>query len=75
MEHPEPLQRSIEILKRLDSNSYYYMIHRKEPVPLLALASEYNLNFISKLEKDDNWHILISPNSNINLEEFIILGE
>ena len=75
MEHPEPLQRSIEILKKLDNNSYYYMLHRKEPVPLLALASEHNLNFISKFEKDNNWHILISPNNDINLEEFIELRQ
>jgi len=71
MEHPEPLEKSIDILKSLDNNSYFYMLHRKEPIPLLALARKYKLNFISKLQKDENWHILISPNSNVVLSEFI----
>ncbi len=73
LEHPKPLERSIEILKSLDEMSYLYMLHRKEPIPLLALANEHKLNVISKLERDGNWHILISPNSNVILEEFIEL--
>jgi len=71
MEHPEPLEKSIDILKNLDENSYLYMLHRREPIPLLALASEHSLNFISKFIEDNYWHILISPNRDINLEEFI----
>ena len=70
LEHPEPLKQAIEILKNLDQESYLYMLHRKEPIPLLALASEHRLNNISK-EEDSNWHILISPNSEVNLEEYI----
>jgi len=71
LEHPEPLERSIAILKELDENSYFYMLHRKEPIPLLALASEHNLNFISQQDSSEIWHILISPNSALNLEEYI----
>ncbi|NPA27599.1 MAG: hypothetical protein GXN91_00930 [Epsilonproteobacteria bacterium] len=70
LEHPAPLEKSIDILKQLDNNSYYYMIHRKEPIPLLALAQEHNLNYISK-EQNKQWHIIISPNPNINLEELL----
>ena len=70
LEHPEPLKQAIEILKNLDQESYLYMLHRKEPIPLLALASEHRLNNISK-EENSNWHILISPNSEVNLEEYI----
>ncbi len=72
MEHPEPLERAIEALKKLDENSYFYMLHRKEPIPLLALASEHNLNFISKKGEDNSWHILITPNLEVKLEQFII---
>jgi hypothetical protein len=73
LEHPIPLERSIDILKQLDKDSYYYMLHRKEPIPLLALAQEHRLNYISELESDKNWHILISPNFDIDLKEFIEL--
>ena len=71
LEHPEPLEQAIEALKGLDENSYFYMLHRKEPIPLLALASEHNLNFISQLASDEKWHILISPNQEVTLEELI----
>jgi len=71
MEHPEPLERAIDNLKELDANSYFYMLHRKEPIPLLALASEHKLNFISRELSDGNWHILISPNQSVLLEEFL----
>ncbi len=73
LEHPAPLERSIDILKQLDNSSYLYMLHRKEPIPLLALAQEHNLNCISELREDNNWHILISPNHDIKLEKFIKL--
>ncbi len=71
LEHPIPLERSIIYLKKLDENSYYYLLHRKEPIPLLALANEHNLNYISYQECENIWHILISPNKDINLEQFI----
>lgn|GEM_PF-349888 len=70
MLHPEPLEKAIAILRGLDGNSYLYMLHRMNPVPLVALANDYSLNWISK-EVDEVWHILISPNQNINLEQFI----
>ena len=71
LEHPEPLKQAIEILKSLDQESFLYMLHRKEPIPLLALANEHKLNNISHHGEDGNWHILISPNSEVDLEEYI----
>jgi len=71
MEHPEPLEKAIDTIKNLDDNSYFYMLHRKEPIPLLALATEHNLNFISKQQSDGVWHILISLNKKFSLGQFI----
>jgi len=71
LEHPEPLKQAIEILKNLDIQSYLYMLHRKEPIPLIALANEHKLNNISIEGDDKNWHILISPNQEVNLKEYI----
>ncbi len=73
LEHPIPLEKAIEALKQLDEKSYFYMLHRKEPIPLLALASEHNLNFISYAQEEKRWHILISPNKEINLETLLEL--
>ncbi len=71
LEHPVPLERAIDALKKLDEKSYFYMLHRKEPIPLLALASEHNLNFLSYQENPKRWHILITPNQSIVLEELL----
>ena len=71
LEHPVPLEKAIDALKQLDKQSYFYMLHRKEPVPLLALASEHNLNFLSYQEQTKRWHILITPNEEINLEKLL----
>jgi len=71
LEHPLPLELAIDNLKKLDKSSYFYMLHRKEPLPLLALASEHKLNYISKNCKNGFWHILISPNIDVTLEDYI----
>ena len=71
MEHPEPLERSISILRELDRNGYLYMLHRKEPAPLLALAREHRLNYLSRCDKEGEWHILITPNREADLASLL----
>ncbi len=70
MMHPEPFEKAISILRNLDQEKYLYMIHRMQPIPLIALANDHNLNVISK-EINEVWHILISPNRNIDLNNFL----
>ncbi len=72
MEHPEPLERAIAVLRELDEEHYLYMLHRKEPVPLLALAKEHKLNFLSRCDDRGEWHILVTPSRNVRLEELIV---
>lgn len=67
LEHPKPLERAISILRDLDSFSYLYMVHIKEPIPLIALAKEHNFNVISKCDSSGIWHILIAKNGDIDL--------
>lgn len=71
MVHPEPLERSIAILKILDEESYLYMLHRMQPVPLLALAKEHRLNAVSFEDGKGEWHILISPECDCDLSRFV----
>ena len=71
MEHPEPLERAITILRELDEEGYLYMLHRKEPLPLLALAREHRLNHLSRQVAEEEWHILITPNQTLKLEELL----
>ncbi len=69
LEHPKPLEFAMKALMELDDNNYFYMIHRKNPVPLLDLASEQNLNIFTKEDKNSNWHIIICKSSLIDLSE------
>ncbi len=72
LEHPKPLEYAMKALMELDNNNYFYMLHRKNPIPLIDLASEQNLQIYTKEDKDSNWHILICKSSQINLSELFI---
>ena len=71
LEHPKPLEMAIDILKSLDNDSYMYMLNRRNPIPLINLASSQNLQTFSKELTPDEWHILITPNVEISLEELL----
>ena len=71
LEHPKPLEEAIKALRELDNDSYFYMIHKKNPIPLINLAQKENFSLVSYEEKEDIWHILISKNSEIELNSLI----
>ena len=71
MEHPEPLEKSMKIIQSLDENSYLYMLHRKNPLPLIDFAKEHLFNVLSKEDENKLWHILICKNQTIDLNDFL----
>jgi len=71
MEHPKPLQLALQALREMDEQSYFYMIHRKEPIPLIELAKDKEFVHLSREVKPGLWHILISKNDTVNLEEYL----
>jgi len=71
MEHPEPLEKSMKIIQSLDENSYLYMLHRKNPLPLIDLAKKHLLNVLTKEDANKLWHILICKNQTIELSDFL----
>ncbi len=71
LEHPKPLEEAIIALRKLDEKNYLYMVHRKNPIPLISLADGQNFKHISYEEKDNLWHILISKNRDIELDKLI----
>jgi hypothetical protein len=72
LEHPKPLELAMKALRELDDENYFYMIHRKNPIPLLDLASEQNFQIFNKEDTDGNWHILICKNPRIDLSELVV---
>ncbi len=71
LSHPEPLEIAMKILQTLKKDNYLYMLHRKEPHPLIDLAQENNFEVVSREDKNSNWHILISHNLDIDLNSYL----
>ena len=69
LEHPIPLERAIEALRKLEEGrNYFYMLHRKEPIPLIEMAKAQGYDVYTK-EENNRWHILIARRPEIPLEE------
>jgi uncharacterized protein (DUF2249 family) len=68
LEHPKPLELAMKALRELNDENYFYMIHRKNPIPLLDLASEQNFQVVNKEDSSGIWHIFISKTDNIDLK-------
>ena len=71
LEHPEPLEMAIKILKILDKETYLYMLHRKNPIPLINLAKEHKYQVLQQEDASKEWHILISKNQHVDLNDFL----
>jgi uncharacterized protein (DUF2249 family) len=71
LEHPKPLELAMKALRELDEENYFYMIHRKNPIPLLDLASEQNFQVFNKEDENGDWHILICKTHDIELSELV----
>ena len=69
--HPEPFQISLKYLKEMSDEEYFYMLNQKEPIPLLELAQDKGFRLFSHQDDNQNWHIIISKNSQQNLEELL----
>jgi len=71
MEHPQPMEMGVTILKKLDNEHFLYMVHRKNPIPLLELAKGQGFSVLSREVSEGLWHILISKNANIDLNGYL----
>jgi len=71
LEHPEPLEMAIKILQNLDDETYLYMLHRKNPLPLIDLAKEHQFQVLNQEDASKEWHILISKNQHVDLTELL----
>ncbi len=71
LEHPVPLERAMKILQELNDETYLYMLHRKNPIPLLDFAQERGYAALSKEDEHGDWHIIICTNENADLETLV----
>jgi hypothetical protein len=71
LQHPLPLERGVEHLTELTEESYLYMLHRKNPIPLLQVAQQHGYETLSHEDSDGNWHIVITRAKDIKLQELL----
>jgi len=55
----------------MSDESYLYMLNIRKPIPLLEIAKEKGFSFVVDQDQNQIWHILISKNQNISLEELL----
>ncbi len=71
MEYPKPLQISLSHLQSMTNDEYLYMLNIKKPIPLLEIAKEKGFSYITHQDSSEIWHILISKNREVSLEELL----
>lgn len=71
LEHPKPLEMAMKALHSLTKENYLYMLHRKNPIPLIDLAKEHHFQVLSHEDTSKLWHILIAKDNNINLDDLL----
>ena len=72
LEHPKPLELAMRALQKLNEENYFYMLHRKNPIPLIDLANEQNYQVFNREDENGDWHILICKASHIDLSELVV---
>ena len=71
MEYPLPLQIALNYLQNMLDSDYIYMLNIRKPIPLLEIAKERGFNYFTHKDASDIWHIIISRDREIALEELL----
>ncbi len=71
LEHPQPLEESVRRLSQLGEEEYLYMLHRKQPLPLLQMAQQHGFRTHAHEDAKGVWHIVITKMESVNLKDLI----
>ncbi len=69
LNHPEPLERSVQMFRKLDSSNLFHLLIHRLPRPLLAIAERHGIRFKVCEAAENEWHILFSKNEELDLEK------
>ncbi len=70
MEHPIPLEMTIDAFKKLKEAEIIHLIHRREPLPLFDIITNNGGRYLSYQSDDEAWHIFITRNPDLDLEHY-----
>ena len=71
LEHPEPLERSVEAFKKLQGDEVFHLIIHRFPKPLLMIAQKQGIAYAWCQRDESEWHLLFSRGSKLDLEEMV----
>ena len=71
LEHPEPLERSVEAFKGLKGDEMFHLIIHRFPKPLLMIAEKQGIAFAWCQKSEEEWHLLFSRDPDADLQERI----
>ncbi len=71
LSHPEPLERSVEMLHRLGSDNCFHLIIHRYPQPLLMIAEGYGVDFEVCETAENEWHILFAKKGQTDLKKMM----
>jgi len=70
LDHPLPLEMTIDAFKKLSTSDVLRLIHRREPVPLFEILTKNGGFYLSQEISDGVWHITITRDPNLDLEQY-----
>ncbi|SFP76417.1 DUF2249 domain-containing protein [Hydrogenimonas thermophila] len=71
LNHPEPLERSVEMFKKLNSSNCMHLHIHRYPKPLLAIADNQGIRFDACETEEGEWHILFTKNPALDLNKML----
>ena len=66
--HPEPLERSVEVFKRLQGDAMLHLIIHRFPKPLLMIAEKQGIAFAWCQKGEEEWHFLFCRDGSVDLQ-------
>lgn len=70
LDHPAPLEVTIDAFKNLGGSEVLHMIHRREPLPLFTIITKNGGRYLSYEDDAGVWHIYITRDPQLDLEHY-----
>ncbi|BDY13660.1 DUF2249 domain-containing protein [Hydrogenimonas cancrithermarum] len=67
LNHPEPLERSVEMFKRMGPKDLFRLVIHRMPQPLLMIAQRHGIRYRVCQVSEAEWHIWFTRDENLDL--------
>ena len=67
MNHPEPLERSMDVFKWMDGDDVYKLVIHRKPQPLLMIAERFGIRYEACEVGEREWHVYFTKSPEVDL--------